>query len=304
MGYFADLNLSSGISNISANKRQAQSEACDSIGVHWEMREKAGKKFSAIKRQALIRFFGVYEKSKWKLMHPLRRRALSSLTLVGDLGMPVATQPPMLLSGRRKTVHHRLVALVEQDKAAPSFPRLAQKPGGAASGAGSDQYCHVLDITRSCVHPCPWMDVMSAVIVGLLCQTYPAGLQPRLFASLATRGEPAASSVPTACNCGAAVLRRSQDAGSSFALLWHCKGTREPDNEDLPAPSHPLPKKCPSLSESPTTRSKQHTSRSSSDLRASNSSFTWWLLGGEPTIKTISYINPSCNSQVLSWLPR
>lgn len=115
MVYFADLNLSSGISNISANKRQAQSEACDSFGVDWGMREKAGEKFSAIKRQAFIWFFCVYEKSKWKLMHPLRRQTLSSLTLEGDLCMLIPTQTPVLLSGKRKIVHHHLLALAEQD---------------------------------------------------------------------------------------------------------------------------------------------------------------------------------------------
>lgn len=91
MGYFADLNLSSGISNISANKKQTQTESCVTIVVEQEMRKKAGEKFSAMKNQALIWFFCVYEKSKWKLMHPLRRQALSSLTLVGDLCVPVAT---------------------------------------------------------------------------------------------------------------------------------------------------------------------------------------------------------------------
>lgn len=43
MGYFAYLNLSSGISNISANTIQHWSEGCDSIWVDWEMREKMGK---------------------------------------------------------------------------------------------------------------------------------------------------------------------------------------------------------------------------------------------------------------------
>lgn len=34
-------------------------------------------------------------------MHPLRGQALSALTLVGDLCIPVATQPSILLLGRR-----------------------------------------------------------------------------------------------------------------------------------------------------------------------------------------------------------
>lgn len=42
-------------------------------------------------------------------MHPLSRQALSSLTLVGDLCVPVATQARMLNTGKRKTVHHHLV---------------------------------------------------------------------------------------------------------------------------------------------------------------------------------------------------
>lgn len=236
MGYFADLNISSGISNISANKRQPQSKACDSIGVDWEMREKAGEKFSAIKSQALIWFFCVYEKSKWKLMHPLRRQALSSLTLVGDLCVPIATQPPMLLSGRRKTVHHHLVALVEHDEAPHSFPHLAQKPGGTASGAGSDWCCNILAITRSCLDPCPWMDVMSAVIMGLLCQTYRAGLQNRHFVLLAPCGD-TASLITMACNCGPVVLSQSQDPVSSLALIWRYKLGSQIMKTSLPPPT-------------------------------------------------------------------
>lgn len=127
MGHFADLYLSSVISNISGNKRQSQSEACGSIGLDGELRLKAGEKYSAIKNQTLIWFFCVYEKSKWKLMHTQIKQALSSLTLVGDFCMPAATQPPVLFSVRRKTVHHHLVALVEQDKTPSSFPCLAQK---------------------------------------------------------------------------------------------------------------------------------------------------------------------------------
>lgn len=71
-------------------------------------------------------------------MHPLRRQALSSLTLAGDLCVPVTAQPPILLSGRRKTINHHLVDSVEQDKAPRSFLHLGQKPRGAALGSGSD----------------------------------------------------------------------------------------------------------------------------------------------------------------------
>lgn len=71
-------------------------------------------------------------------MHPLRRQALSSLTLAGDLCVPVTAQHPILLSGRRKTINHHLVASAEQHKAPPSFLHLDQKPRGAALGTGSD----------------------------------------------------------------------------------------------------------------------------------------------------------------------
>lgn len=284
---------------ISANKRQPQNEACDSIGVDWEMREEAGVECSAIKSQALIWFFCVYEKSKWKLMHPLRRQALSSLTLVGDLCMPIATQALMPLSGSRETVHHHLVALVEQDKAPPSFPHVAQKPGRAASGASSDWYCNVLDITRSCLHPCPWMDVMSAVIMGLLCQTYRAGLQNRHFALLTPRGETASSLITMARNCGPVVLSQSQDP-VSFALSWHCKL-----GSQIMAPCPLLQKQYLYLCKRTTTRSKQHTSRAVVALQPAILPLRDGVLRRMGSIvQTISYTNPSYNSQILSWLPR
>lgn len=137
-----------------------------------------------------------------------------------------------------KQCYHHLMALWN-DKAPPSFSHLAQKPEGAASGAGSDWYCNVLDIASSRVHLSSLMDVLSAVIMGWLCQTYQGGLKNRIFALLAPHGETASSS-KMASNCAPAVLSQSQDPVSSFPPIWHCKVAKMTDNGDLSTPSHLL----------------------------------------------------------------
>lgn len=138
-----------------------------------------------------------------------------------------------------------------------------------------------LDITRSCVHPCPQMDVMSAVIMGSLWQAYWDSLQKRAFSFTdTTRGD--CSFFTVACNLELQVLTQAVRAMSPHGHI-----AKQLQSQGIKASLTPA---------SPWTESPKQESHNTewAPHKQSRSEFTRWLWGkGLPSKWWLTQILPA-----------